>query len=516
MDNTIIFKKMYLLNCIDMKSLIIVVNMISVLSCSFINGQSSGVLPEKPELVFVKGGTYRMGNNYIVAAYSVGPEHRVTVSSFSIGKYEVTVHQYKLFCEATGRSMPVEPEWGWADNHPIVNVTWYDAMDYCKWLSDKFGGKWRLPTEAEWEFAARGGNESQGYKYAGGNNRDSVAWFLENTNFPTYGVGEKVPNELDLYDMSGNVYEWCNDWFDEDYYEYSPIVNPKGASWERPDGKSIRGGYWSVDNMDCNVYMREGRDPEYNSHNLGFRVVLNSEINEITDNPNAQQVSEEIGSTMVFIQGGDFLRGCINGEDINCDADEIPYRRLFLYSFEINKFEVTQEQYLAVMGNALSLNKICDKCPVELISWYDVKEFLERLNIISGKKYRLPTEAEWEYAAKGGQEYKYAGSDNLDSVAWYFNNSNLKTHPVGSKLPNGYGLYDMSGNVWEWCSDWYDMEYYQYCDYFNPKGPSSGTFKVLRGGSWGGAERLCRITTRNAYKPDIPIIGSGFRLAISD
>ena len=140
------------------------------------------------------------------------------------------------------------------------------------------------------------------------------------------------------------------------------------------------------------------------------------------------------------------------------------------------------------------------------------KIFFKRLNQQTGKNYRLPTEAEWEYAAKGGQDYKYAGSDNIGSVAWYYYNSGEKTHPVGQKIANGYGLYDMRGNVWEWCSDWYDEDYYKNSPSNNPNGASSGRHRVLRGGSWYYIDLTCRVAFRLHYFPSGRSNYYGFRL----
>jgi formylglycine-generating enzyme required for sulfatase activity len=180
----------------------------------------------------------------------------------------------------------------------------------------------------------------------------------------------------------------------------------------------------------------------------------------------------------------------------------------------MSKYEVTQKQWRDIMGTNPSNFKNCDNCPVEKVSWNDIQDFIRKLNTKTGKNYRLPTEAEWEYAARGGQNYKYAGSDNLGSVAWYRDNSGSKTHPVGQKSANGYGLYDMAGNVWEWCSDWYGSDYYNNSPSSNPKGPNSGTFRVLRGGSWYYSSRNCRAAYRDSSAPTDRNNDFGFRLVL--
>ncbi|RLD58109.1 MAG: sulfatase-modifying factor protein, partial [Bacteroidetes bacterium] len=161
---------------------------------------------------------------------------------------------------------------------------------------------------------------------------------------------------------------------------------------------------------------------------------------------------------MVFVKGGTFQMGSNNG-----GTDEKPVHRVSLDDFYIGKYEVTQKQWRKIMGNNPSHFFGCDNCPVETVSWNDVQKFITKLNQKTGQHYRLPTEAEWEYAARGGSfesPTKYAGNNYVDKVAWYYNNSNEKTHPVGEKKPNKIGIYDISGNVWEWCSDWYSNNYY--------------------------------------------------------
>lgn len=183
----------------------------------------------------------------------------------------------------------------------------------------------------------------------------------------------------------------------------------------------------------------------------------------------------------------------------------------------ISKYEVTQKQWVELMGNNPGNFKSCDDCPVNMVSWNDVQEFIKKLNLRTGKKYRLPTEAEWEYAAKGGKKskkLKFSGSDNVNDVAWYYNNSENKVHPVGQKQPNELGIYDMSGNVWEWCSDLYDGNYFSSRMQDNPKGPINGTSHVLKGGSWLRPENRIYSAARIGDFPDTKDDGYGFRLAL--
>ena len=216
---------------------------------------------------------------------------------------------------------------------------------------------------------------------------------------------------------------------------------------------------------------------------------------------------------MVTVTGGSFDIGSNDGV-----SDEKPIHRVTLSSFKIGKYEITQAQWMAVMGNNPSNHQGCDNCPEEHVSWDDIQEFLQKLNSMTGKKYRLPTEAEWEYAARGGnqsQHYTYAGSNNIDEVAWYLSNSGNTSHPVGQKRANELGIYDMSGNVWEWCSDWYGADYYANSTGTNPQGPSNGQYRVDRGGGWGDEPTISRATDRNYGNPENWGYYLGFRLVSS-
>ena len=188
-----------------------------------------------------------------------------------------------------------------------------------------------------------------------------------------------------------------------------------------------------------------------------------------------------------------------------------------LSDYYIAKYEVTQGLWKAVMGSNPSYFK-GDNLPVENVSWKDCQKFIKKLNKMTGKNFRLPTEAEWEYAARGGNKsrgYKYAGSNIIGGVAWYSDNSGSTTHPVGTKQANELGLYDMSGNVWEWCQDWHDD--YSSLSQTNPTGPSSGSYRVLRGGSWDWGWGCCRVSHRRDYgSPSGKLNNIGFRLAMSE
>ncbi len=218
---------------------------------------------------------------------------------------------------------------------------------------------------------------------------------------------------------------------------------------------------------------------------------------------------------MVWVSGGTFTMGATLEQGSDADVDEKPAHSVTLDGYYIGKYEVTQAQWKAVMGNNPSKFK-GDDLPVECVSWDDVQEFIRKLNQITGKNYRLPTEAEWEYAARGGgssRGYKYSGSDNIGSVAWYDGNSGDKTHPVGTKQPNECGIYDMSGNVYEWCQDSYRGDYYSNSPQFNPQGYAGG-YCVIRGGGWNYIAWYCRVSNRSSNFPRYRLGSLGFRLAL--
>ena len=221
---------------------------------------------------------------------------------------------------------------------------------------------------------------------------------------------------------------------------------------------------------------------------------------------------------MVFVEGGSFLMG---SEDEEAHGDEKPVHKVELDGFYIGKFPVTQALWKAVMGDKNNPSRFKDdNRPVESVFWNDAQAFIKKLNELTGKAYRLPTEAEWEYAARGGQGsrgYKYAGSNKLREVGWYDAVSHRQTNVVGRKYPNELGIHDMSGNVWEWCQDWFSDSYYAECNkqgtVVNPQGPAGGTYRVLRGGAWNGGPLDCRCTVR-PYTPGYRGNSLGFRLVL--
>ncbi len=217
---------------------------------------------------------------------------------------------------------------------------------------------------------------------------------------------------------------------------------------------------------------------------------------------------------MVYVEGGTFTMGATAEQGSDAWGDERPTHKVTLSDYYIGETQVTQALWKAVMGDNPSDRK-GDNLPVERVSWEDAQEFIKKLNGVTGRTFRLPTEAEWEYAARGGKNskgYKYSGSNSIDEVAWYDGNSGGKTHPVKEKKANELGLYDMSGNVWEWCNDWYGE--YSSDAQTNPQGPEKGSDRVLRGGGWLIYARHCRVSYRYFNAPMGHDHFVGFRLVM--
>ena len=239
-----------------------------------------------------------------------------------------------------------------------------------------------------------------------------------------------------------------------------------------------------------------------NSSSTSSATGLSAELNKLINN-------------MVYVSGGTFTMGATSEQGSDAYSNEKPTHSVTLSSYYICKYEVTQALWRAVMGSNPSYFK-GDNLPVEQVSWNDCQTFINRLNSYTGRNFRLPTEAEWEFAARGGnysRHYKYSGSNYINDVAWYGDNSGDRTHPVGTKQANELGLYDMSGNVWEWCSDWYGS--YSSYSQTDPIGPNNGSNRMDRGGCWGNFAKRCRPAYRSYGTPGYRDHGRGLRLVLS-
>ena len=254
---------------------------------------------------------------------------------------------------------------------------------------------------------------------------------------------------------------------------------------------------------------------------------LNSELKKLKKT-NPQKIiipGTEVSFNMIFVEGGTFMMGANDDNNEKATDDERPAHEVTLSDYWIGETQVTYELWQALMGKkSIRWFEFVKEhnLPVVCICWFDCQKFIERLNEMTSKNFHLPTEAQWEYAARGGiigkeNGERYAGrNDNLEAVAWYYKNSSGMPHPVARLRPNQLGIYDMSGNVMEWCQDWYDSNYYNNSPKYEPKGPSSGLYndRVCRGGSWMDIEKYCRVTKRFHYSGNYTNSNLGLRLAL--
>ena len=245
-------------------------------------------------------------------------------------------------------------------------------------------------------------------------------------------------------------------------------------------------------------------------------TLIDHVLNGVNNGSSHIFIAHNVMIEMVRVEGGTFTMGATAEQASDAFSDELPTHKVTLSPFLIGKYEVSQTLWLAVMGENPSVNTGIN-LPVDNVTWNECQTFITKLNELTGKNFRLLTEAEWEYAARGGNKskgYKYSGSNNLGDVAWYIDNSNNTSHAMGTKAPNELGIYDMTGNVMEWVSDWKGS--YSSGAQTNPTGPDSGTYRVNRGGSYGNVERLSRITNRNSIDPNMSSKTMGLRLFLPE
>ena len=369
-------------------------------------------------------------------------------------KYEVTQEQWQAVMGNNPSSFKGDL------TRPVECVSWYDCQEFIKKLNalpevKQSGLVFCLPTEEEWEYACRAGSTGKYGLLADGREGtlDEMGWYDDNSDYKTHPVGQKKPNAWGLYDMHGNVLEWT--------------ASADGSS------RIFRGGGFYISASGCESDDRLWSDPDGRYGSLGFRLVASSTIETKTS-------VTEIIETMVQIPGEDYLMG---------------------------KYEVTQAQWQAIMGNNRSIHEGYLSRPVEQVSWNDCQKFIKKLNArtevkSAGITFRLPTEEEWEYACRAGSTGKYGlladgREGTLDEMGWYEDNSDDKTHPVGQKKPNAWGLYDMHGNVWEWTAS------------------ASGSGRINRGGGCYSNAFFCESGFRFWSFPDRGNYSLGFRLVAS-
>ena len=362
-----------------------------------------------------------------------------------------------------------------------------------------WGGEWRMPTKAEFEELL---------------DECTWEWLTLETDDGYYSNGYEVtgPNGNRIF-----LPETC-------IYENSGFARAGGHYWSSsPHETNNEQAYYlylSFGDNTATVYCSSGT---LRHEGMSIRPVFGGNFTgpeeqpEEPETPSANQsfTVNGVTFTMIAVEGGTFQMGATSEQGSDAESDESPVHDVTLSSYYIGETEVTQELWEAVMGSNPS-NFSGSQRPVERVSWNDCQEFITKLNNLTGKNFRLPTEAEWEDAARGGnksQGYKYSGSNTIDNVAWYTSNSSSQTHDVKTKQANELGIYDMSGNVWEWCLDWYGS--YSSGSQTNPTGPSSGSNRVSRGGCWGNFAGVCRVSNRGYDDPDIYGYNLGLRLCLS-
>ena len=583
------------------------------------------------ELVLVEGGTFTMGATpdlIALAQYDPDelPAHEVTLDTYYMAKYEVT---QALWIEIMGTN----PSQIVRDNDcPVDGMSYLQCLQFIEKLNERTGLYFNLPTEAQWEYAARGGNKSQGFLYSGSNDATEVGWVEENmVDFGQHPGGEKAPNELGIYDMTGNVNEWCRDVYAA--YPEGPQVNPKGP---KPSGSStvyvVRGGSFLVESARwCRNTKRISYPENYAQMDIGLRLVLRDpalgpepeepepvisapvvvtgEVSDIRENsatasmsitsdggaavtvcgivwddePNPTEdlatkitfdgteanytcqltglsagttyyyrayATNEAGtaygdeysfttvalpseSTMsvdvngitidlVLVEGGTFTMGAT--DDLialaSCQDDELPAHEVTLDSYYMGRYEVTQELWIEIMGSNPSMMIKNNECPVDGMTYLQCLEFITKLNERTGMQFSLPTEAQWEYAARGGnksQGFLYSGSNDATEVGWVAENmAAFGQHPGGEKAPNELGIYDMTGNLNEWCLDFYGP--YPEEPQTNPTGAEQNeyTLHVVRGGAFhNDSLGWCRNTRRQSYPENYAVLDIGLRLVLN-
>jgi formylglycine-generating enzyme required for sulfatase activity len=456
-----------------------------------------------------------------------GPQHKVTLTKpFYIGATEVTLGQWKAVMGSNPN--PDQSD----DNVPVVLLSWDDCQSFLKRLSEKEGRTYRLPTEAEWEYACRAGSTT---KFSFGDDEaklDEYAWHAKDNpkEFKVRPVGQKKPNAWGLYDVHGNAWEWCQDRYSR-RYEAKEQVDPTGPAKDWGD-RVIRGGARFGKPTTCSSTCRNAYEGDYRLKDTGLRVVLASaevvpvvkptdekpplSFEQRISSPKEKARLEKLGAVrnsvgmlLMPISSGEFMMGYAESK-----YEQPVHKVKITKSFHMGATEVTQAQWQAVMGNNPSFIIGADR-PVENISWGECQEFVKKLSEKEGKTYCLPTEAEWEYACRAGSTTKFYFGDDvapLGDYAWHGANSNVQTHPVGQKKANAWGLYDMYGNVWEWCQD--RIARYEEGEQIDPTGGTKGSQRVFRGGAWYNGTHRCRSASRKSRHPTASFSRNYFGLRV--
>ena len=486
------------------------------------------------DMIWIEPGTFTMGSpEDELGRRDDEVQHEVTLTQgYWMGKYEVTQAQYEAV-------MRTNPSGSKGADLPVESVSWNDAKEFCAKLtaSEKAVGRlpegyeYTLPTEAQWEYACRAGTTTalnsgknlSGYRECP--EVDEVGWYWYNSEIDgkrtTHPVGQKLPNAWGLYDMHGNVMEWCSDWYGD--YPTSVLTDPTGPG--AGSGRVVRDGYWGGDAYYCRSAFRSSSYPSYYYSSRGFRVALAPVPSKNITIP----LSDTVDLDLIWIEPGTFLMGSPEDE-LGRRDNETQHQVTLTKGYWMGKYKVTQAQYHAVMGKNPSKFK-GDDLPVEYVSWDDAVMFCAILTAVEkikgrlpeGYEYTLPTEAQWEYACRAGTATALNSGKNLsdaykcsemDEVGWYKYNSDDTTHPVGQKQPNAWGLYDMHGNVNEWCLDWYEKDY-PTSSVTDPVVLNEDVWHVHRGGGWYRDASRCRSASRDYDSAPLKASHTGFRVVLA-
>ena len=494
---------------------------------------SSWTVPDlKLKMEYVAPGSFTMGSNG--GRGFEKPEHKVTISKpYWIGKYEVTQQEYQHI-------MGSNPSTIKAAKNPVESVDWDNAALFCKKINEiermnkrlPDGYEYRLPTEAEWEFASRGGTKSKNYKFSGSNNADEVTWYFKNSGdvelnsfseqklvnnkCRPHNVGLKLENELGLHDMSGNVHELCYDSFNS--YSTNNMLDPIVVTSKT--NRVHRGGAWGNYSSRCAVYSRTKCYVSTKSPKVGFRLALAPIVKNLKPVANSSWTIPDLKLKMEYVAPGSFIMGTLN----SYANEKPPHKVTITKGYWIGKYEVRQIEYFLITGKNPSRFK-SDNRPVEQVNRLEAEEFCKKLTkrelaagrLPDGFEYRLPTEAEWEYAARGGNKSKgftYSGSNNSREVVWNKHTARGKTHSVGLMKPNELGVHDMSGNVYEWVLDSYHDSYTGAPNNGSCWGYNMNT-GIIRGGGYGSPSKWCRVARRSSHKPEKRFRRLGFRIILA-